>query len=206
MGTYILAALLSLTLIGTAVAEGGGALSDRGKTALGMTLLSEEKMSISIWRVSPTKMWGFEVGAGRFSTGRRSYTDHNSEDTHFFVNPSLTFKQFRPLRHDIAPFWYQTIGVAVTYRERPEVIVRENPKEKSYAKILGEDFRRWSADAGVGFGVAWFPFKRVSLSLRQGIRLWVSRSSHDPPEQDLKNTRDVFLSFSPMRLLALIHF
>ena len=113
----------------------------------------------------------------------------DSIDIH--LRPALTIKRFSPLRlkKDVVPFSYQTIYGIVSYWGAP-----------SNDRLL------WSAGVGLGLGVAWFPFQRVSLSLRQGIELEFDHIYFDPPKPDLDNTYKFSLNVPPMQLLALFHF
>ena len=147
--TIIAARLWLIVLYAAAVAE-EEAISDRGKTALGVSLEERlPKTSISIWRVNPTTMWGFEMNYSVVERAWQRYTDGNSTLTLVSIHPSLTFKQFvGPLRHDVAPFLYQTVHTKVNnWDDWPDV------------------------GATLGVGAMWCPFKRVSLAIRQGVTL-----------------------------------
>lgn len=195
----IVSAFLSLTFSIPVVAEEEAALSDHGKMALGVSLPLESAGGISIWRVRPTTMLGFEIGSSDVSFARRDYPDGTENHTAFLLNPALTVKRFRPLRHDVAPFSYQTISATVVYLGRPY-------RDEMY----------WYARVGMGFGVAWFPFKRVSLSIRQGVTLSFRHDYVNPPQSEyerdgvrtipLNGAKTVHLSVHTMRLLALFHF
>lgn len=194
-GTYpTVAILLALFLpYDNAVAESEAALSDRGKTALGVSLPSPGA-SISIWRVRPTTIWGFEMGLAAVEAAWQRYTDRNSEMVVGRIRPSITLKQLSPLRDDIAPFLYQTVSARI---DRFSLSSRED-----------QDMR-WSVGAGLGIGVAWFPFKRVSLWLRQGAELkFESVSKGGPPNatSDFEGEKRLSLSFRSMRLYALVQF
>ncbi len=213
-----LAALLSIALLcNTAVAEEEGPLSDRGKTALGLPLPSSGSKGISIWRVRSKTMWGFEMDFSHVSASRVSgpvrppevrdgVTYYPLDDRlRIGLRPTLTIKRFSPVRRTVAPFWYQTLYGNFSYLKFPQ---RDEPIQRG--KI------NWSAGVGLGFGVAWFPWQRVSLSLRQGIALEfkqedvgtaaLSNSPRDEPTivKVLDNTFSLLIP--SMRLIALFHF
>lgn len=197
MGTYsTIAILLSLFLLyGNAVAEPEATLSDRGKTALGVSLPSPGGMSI--WRVRPTTMWGFEMSFSTIEAAWQRYTDRNPETVTMVIGrlrPSIILKQFSPLRDDVAPFLYQTASASIN----------------RYSLSSYEDQSlRWSIGAGLGIGVAWFPFKRVSLWLRQGTYLQFSSVSEGGPPNstgDFEGEKRLGLSFRSKGLYALVHF
>lgn len=192
-----IAVLLTLFLLcDNAVAESEAALSDRGKTALGISLPSPQA-GISIWRFRPATMWGFEMRLSTIETAWQRYTDRNPETVEMVVGrlrPSIILKQPSPLRDDVAPFFYQTASASIDYF--------------NLSSYEGAD-RRWSVGAGLGIGVAWFPFKRVSLWLRQGAELeFRSVSTGGPPNStdDFEGEKRLSLSFRSMRLYALVQF
>ena len=198
MGNYPTVAILLVLflLCDNAVAESEAALSDRGKTALGVSLPSPGT-SISIWRVRPTTMWGFEMGFATIEAAWQRYTDRDPEMVEMVVGrirPSITLKQFSPLRGDVAPFLYQTASASINF----------------YSLSSYEDQTlRWSVGSGFGIGVAWFPSKRVSLWLRQGTELqFRSVSEGGPPNatDDFEGEKRLSLSFPSMRLYALVQF
>lgn len=198
MGNYpTIAILLALFLLcDNAVAESEAALSDRGKTALGVSLPSPGA-SISIWRVRPTTMWGFEMGFATVEAAWQRYTDRDPEMVEMVVgriSPSITLKQFSPMRDDVTPLLYQTASASVNHF--------------SLSSYEDEDLR-WSIGAGLGIGVAWFPSKRISLWLRQGAELqFRSESRGGPPNStdDFEGEKRLSLSFRSMRLYALVQF
>lgn len=190
-----IAVLLSLFLFcGAAVGEEEAFLPNRGKTAIGMSLPSVDSKSVSIWRVGSKSMLGVEIGTFRFRSSRTSLPDTNRDRNQvLIINPALTLKRFRPLNQNVAPFSYQTIYGFVDYKKK-------NSSDRSIT---------WSAGVGLGLGVAWFPFQRVSLSLRQGIGLRFMHYTYDPlPDSPDPATNTSTLDFhaSPMQLLALFHF
>lgn len=178
-----------------ALAEEKISLQERGKNAIGVPLPSA-RYGINIWRVGEKTMFGVEIETLRLSNSRTSSNDKrikNYEKTGINISSALTLKRFRPMRWDLSPFSYQTLYGELRY-------ANENTK--------GE-FTTWSVGAGLGLGVAWFPFKRVSLSLRQGFALKLKRRGLAPspsaePHSNYYNTIDFMAS--PMRLLALFHF
>ncbi len=195
----LIAALLWLVVLHAAAVAEEEAISDRGKTALGVSLDTHSKTSMSIWRVKPTTMWGFEMGYSSVDHAWQRYSDENSTLTLLGIYPSLTFKRFvGPLRHDVAPFLYQTVYTNVAYR------------------------REISWDVGTTFGVGalWCPFKRVSLAIRQGVTLqfqskpgpFYDLTSLPESEHEYESTRRfegenrIRLYANTTALYALVHF
>lgn len=201
---------------GTAVAEEKSPLSDRGKTALGLPLPSINYKGISIWRVRSKTMWGFEmdlssVSASRVSGPRRppevrdGVTTYPPEDRVLLrLRPALTIKRFRSVRSEVAPFWYQTLYGNFSYSR----FSRDEPIQRGRIS--------WSAGVGLGLGVAWFPWQRVSLSLRQGIALEFKQDDvgtvalYNSPQDEPTTIKVLDNTFSllvpSMRLLALFYF
>jgi hypothetical protein len=179
-----------------ALAEEKISLQDRGKNAIGIPLPSDG-FSINIWRVGEKTMFGVEVEALGLSNTRRNFNDESvkdSENTGINITSALTLKRFRPMRWELSPFSYQTLYGDIRY-------ANISAKGKSTT---------WIAGAGLGLGVVWFPFKRVSLSLRQGFALEIKRNRVDPdpffsPESH-SNANTFAFTAPPMRLLALFHF
>jgi len=147
----MIALLCVVLLYATALAE--EEVSDRGKTALGVSLPSPQK-GISVWRVSPNAIWGLEVDYSLAERAWRQSTD-NSTLTIVSVRPSLVFKQLRPMRRDVAPFLYQAIYTGIHY-------MKTSPE-------AGDT--NWDVGATLGVGAMWFPVKQVSLVVRQGVTL-----------------------------------
>ena len=116
--TYSIAALLSLNLFCTvAVAKEQEALSGRGKTALGLSILSHEDAGVSIWRVQSTTMWGFEMDVSNVRVAQIRDNRSDRTITSLSLSPALTIKRFRRLHGKVAQFSYQTIYGNVSYRD-----------------------------------------------------------------------------------------
>ena len=212
---YVL--VITAILCGAAVAEEESPLGDRGKTALGLPLPSIKGKGLSIWRVRSKTMWGFEMDVSSVSASRvsgpvrppevrDSVTYHPPEDrVRLQLRPALTIKRFRSIRSDVAPFWYQTLYGNFSYSRFPQ---RDEPIRR--VRI------HWSAGVRLGLGVAWFPWQRVGLSLRQGIALEFKRDdigtaalSNSPQDEPttVKVLDNTFSLLIPsMRLLALFYF
>ena len=151
-------------------------------------------------------MWGFEMDVSKISISRVADPYRPEDRTTIYLRPALTIKRFRPLRQNIAPFLYQTLSAKITYNKFTHIDDR----------LQRTSFLDWSAGMGIGLGVAWFPWQRVSLSLRQGISLEfkqddiataaLSNSPQDEPTtvKVLDNTFSLLIP--SMRLLALFYF
>lgn len=192
--TSIATSLSILLLCIPVLAEEEVSLRDRGKNAIGVPLPSAG-LGINIWRVGEKTMFGVEIETLGLSNSRISFNDKSIEDrenTGINISSALTLKRFRPMRWDLSPFSYQTLYGDIRYAN---------------VSTKGES-TTWSAGAGLGLGVAWFPFKRVSLSLRQGFALELKRHRLDPSpsSESHSNASTLALMASPMRLLALFHF
>ena len=151
-----------------------------------------------VWRVrSPTTMLGLELDISGVSYARLTYpmrTGNDDTGNHgtILLSPAVVIKRFRPLRSGVAPFSYQTIYTDIRYA-RTHI-------------GSSEDRLDWSVGVGLGFGVAWFPWRRVSFSLRQGIELSYKYASNVPPKPELDHSHRFSLGVPSMRLLALVHF
>ena len=192
--TSIATSLSILLLCIPAFAEEKIPLRDRGKNAIGVPLPSAG-FGINIWRVGEKTMFGVEIETLGLSNSQTSFNDKSIEDhenTGINISSALTLKRFRPMRWEVSPFSYQTLYGDIRYAN---------------VSTKGES-TTWSAGAGLGLGVAWFPFKRVSLSLRQGFALELRRHHLSPSSEPHRpsNTSTLALTVSPMRLLALVHF
>ncbi len=179
---HALTTLLALAACCSAViAEDRDILMGRGSLAIGLPLPSHKGKGVSIWLVRSKTMVGLEID-GYSDKTRVSWFDSSEDRDAYLFRSTLTIKRFRSLQHDVAPFWYQAIST-----------------ELAAIKFGGslEHFKR--ATAGVGFGMAWFPWQRTSLSLRQGVEFAVERSPGP------KSSSSTHLNLS-MRLLALFHF
>ena len=109
------------------------------------------------------------------------------------------------MHRTMAPFWYQTLYGNFSYLRFPQ---RDEPIQRGRIN--------WSVGVGLGFGVAWFPWQRVSLSLRQGIALEFKRDDigtaalPNSPEDEPATVKVLDNTFSllipSMRLLALFYF
>ena len=192
--TSIATSLSILLLCIPVLAEEKISLRDRGQNAIGVPLPSAE-FGINIWRVGEKTMFGVEIETLGLSNSRISFNDKSIEDhanTGINIGSALTLKRFRPMRWELSPFSYQTLYGDIRYAN---------------VSTKGES-TTWSVGAGLGLGVAWFPFKRVSLSLRQGFAFELRRHRLDSSRssEPHSNTNTLALMASPMRLLALLHF
>ena len=147
---------------GVASAHQEGPLAGRGNWGLGVALPSGSGSSFSVWKIrSPTNALGVQIGVSW------SYADSTADADDLASEPitrhslrlqlSPTFKQYRPLNEQIAPFTYCRFTAGFS----------------GFLRDDGLDFQNGSSvgnmGAALGLGVEWFPFQRVSLGGQTGI-------------------------------------
>lgn len=149
---------------GVASAHQEGPLAGRGNWGLGVALPSESGSSFGVWKIrSPTTALGLEVGVSW------SYRDSTADADDPFSAPitdhslrlqlSPTFKQYRPLNEQIAPFTYCRFEAGFSGFKRDD---GPNYQNGSSGGNMG---------MALGLGVEWFPFQRVSLGGQTGLSL-----------------------------------
>lgn len=127
-----------LVLAGAAFAE------PSDQHAIGLNL---PKQGLSFWKVSERSAWGIEVN-GSWST--RTGTAPSKS---YYVNLGLTAQFFRPTEHKVKPF----AASRVTWNRSG----RYDDNRKVYQmQMTGGNF-------AIGAGVAWEPWDRVGLWVRQ---------------------------------------
>ena len=139
-------------------------------TALGLQL---PITALSMWKVGESSAMGLEI-SGRLEKSRGDHredtvdSDGNmlsseiveSENNHYNLNLGLTYKRFRDTGHKIRPFaFWRTSGI-VTHQRRDYDGIRESKPTKNRSITLA---------LSTGLGVAWQPFDRVGLWVRQAL-------------------------------------
>ena len=149
---------------GIASAHQEGPLAGRGNWGLGVALPSESGSSFSVWKIrSPTTALGLEVGVSW------SYADSTADADDLASEPitqhslrlqlSPTFKKYRPLNKQIAPFTYCRFKAGFSGFKREDGLDYQNGSSVGNIGIA------------LGLGVDWFPFQRISLGGQTGIGL-----------------------------------
>ena len=134
-----------LVLAGAAFAE------PSDQHAIGLNLPKE---GLNFWKVSDRSAWGIEVNGSwstRTGTGPSETAVVDVDSESYFVNVGLTAQFFRPTEHRVKPF--------AASRVRWNRSGRYDDNRKVY-QMTGGNF-------GIGVGVAWEPWDRVGLWVRQ---------------------------------------
>lgn len=166
--------LIGIVLLtgGIASAHQEGPLAGRGNWGLGVALPSESGSSFSLWKIrSPTTALGLEVGVSW------SYADSTADADDLASEPitqhslrlqlSPTFKQYRPLNKQIAPFTYCRFEAGFSGYKREDDLDFQNGNSGGTIGIA------------LGLGVEWFPFQRVSLGGQTGFILGYRHYQYD---------------------------
>ena len=122
-----------------------------GQRAVGLNL---PKKGLSFWKVGDRSAWGIEVnGSWITRTGaapsETAVGDVDSES--YFVNVGLTAQFFRPTEHRVKPF------------AASRVIWNRSGRYDENRKV----YQMTGGNFGIGVGVAWEPWDRVGLWVRQ---------------------------------------
>ena len=183
-----------------------GPLAERGTWALGFALPSSEGSSFSLWRVrSPETALGLE---GSFSWAQSDHEldggprkrDQRYNSLNLQLRP--TFKRYRPLRHRVAPYFYGQALAGFTDKD----------EEYWYDPTTGSMVE---LGVGLGLGVDWFPFQRVSIGGRTGLSLrfgfgeskrWVESSTGGEFRRHPSTDRELSFEILRSELTALVYF
>lgn len=179
-----------------------GPLAERGTWALGFDLRSEGS-GFSVWKVqSPDTALGVK-GSLSWALDDRDledpWSDRQSHRLRLELRPTL--KRYRAQRNRVAPYLYYQ-GLAGFSGHRSE----HGDREASSSMV--------NLGVGLGLGVDWFPFQRVSIGGRTGMNLsyrfgeLTGSVTRSPGEVERVPSTDRTLSLRTLRtdLTALVYF
>ncbi len=187
---------------GIASAHQEGPLAGRGNWGLGVALPSGSGSSFSVWKIrSPTTALGLEAGVSwsyRDSTADADDPGSAAINRHYLrLQLSPTIKHYRPLKNGIAPFTYGRVEAGFSGYRRDYSLNSQHGSSGGHIGI------------GLGLGVEWFPFQRISLGGQTGLRLGYRYFQHDSRGIDSNTSRtswNLYLRTFQSQLKALMYF
>lgn len=195
-----------------------GPLAERGTWALGFDLPYKEVIvyptgsgstsgsGFSLWKIrSPETALGLEGAFSWAQSDRELDAGPRKRDRYHSLSLQLrpTFKRYRPLRHQVAPYFYgQALGGFTD-------------KDEEYWYLDTTIGSMVELGVGLGLGVDWFPFKRVSIGGRTGLSLrygfgeskrWVESSTSGEFRKYPSTDRELSFEILRPELTALVYF
>jgi hypothetical protein len=179
--------LLALALISVpVVAKEEELIADKAKTAMGFSMLSNEGVGISLWRVHSRAMIGFGIDV-LWMNSRYTYEDSRENFNSMGVITAFTVKQIHS-GQEVASFSYQTLSGGISRNSGTQEV----------------DRLQWSAKGEIGIGFIWRPPKKVNISLRQGLALGYSHNNPSGPK--VRESGTISFRTPSVRLLVLCYF
>ena len=196
-GRRLVGLLLAVILVTGTAASAEGPLPGRGSWALGVTLPSASKLSLSLWKVrSPVTALGLETGLssyiGEYESDDledldRSDTRSRSRSLRLQLRPAI--KLYRPQHDRVAPF--------VFLKTRAEFVLWDSRFDRGSERQRTRNVLGLSA----GLGTEWFPFQRISLNGQTGLDL-----SYRKEKDDRYDTSVWSLETFQTEMTALVYF
>ena len=129
------------------------------------------KEGVSFWRLHEKTAWGLELEyEQRWIQDDTDPVRLWSQFDERCLGLAVVLQRSQPFRSDLAPFWFARLDGFHDMADPP-------PDDRARR---GSSLTEWETGIALGVGIAWKPFERVAVWVRQGLHLSGNVWERDP--------------------------